>query len=521
MIVSLITREYFSGRLAITTDRLGGFRTGNGYTPKSFWENLIKWVGKKNDKGNVNVAIMKNVETFYENFISRIESLNYLELSESEILQNGINNFDVLYFIGLPQFSTSEILPEIIEEYVRNGGGVIIESPDIVGEIEIISLIDSVEVSSIKRPSYEKAFWTQAGTESPIYVKYSNFSSFMVEIKDSDFSNNWDILLSDTKTFALQTTSQELELQDNIDNQDYSFRSFQEFGVGFIVGIKDGTVYLEEGSETSSSSSSSSSSSTIEEENWSFCDNIIANWKLNENNSNSFIWDSSGDFFQIGELKSNGLNVNTEDSSIAGKINNSIYFSETNKNNIVVQPGTKLNFTDGIIDSEFSITTWVKTYDDVGTKYILSKDGVWELFLINNQINFKLIDGANSRSASSLLNIVKEQWSLVSIIYDGLNITIYLNNNNVTGPQIDLGYSTMLNSLSTFYIGSSSSSGWFNGELDNVLILNKQFNQVEIEAIWSAGNGTEDCEGTLTYTSSSSSSSSSSLSSSSSSSSSA
>jgi hypothetical protein len=505
MKVALITREYVNGRIAITTDRLGGFRTGNGFSLSSFWRTLIRWSGQRSDNENVNVAILKSLETSYENFLSRINGVNYTEINEEYILSIGLDEFDAVYFIGLPKGEISSDFPDAIEEYVNNGGGLIIESPDKNGEIEILSAIDSVNVSSIKRPSHDTAFWTQTGIDSDVYVKEYTNSSFMVEIKDSDFSNDWSILLSD-----IETVTEELETQDKILEQDYSSRLFQEFSIGFIVGISEGTVYLEEGDETSSSSSSSSSSSGMEEINWELCDNLVANWKLNENNLNSFIWDSSGDFSQIGNLKSSGIDINTSSNSIDGKINNGIVFSKTDQNNIVVPSGTKLNFTDGINDSYFSNTIWVKPYDDTGTQYLLEKSNVWELYLINKQINFKLVNGINSRSISSSSNLIKDQWNFITITYDGLSIAVYINGENATGVQVDSGYSTMSNTLSELYIGSSSSGDWFNGVLDNVVIFDKSLSSSEIEALWNIGLGTEECSGAITYTSSSSSSSSSS-----------
>ena len=503
MKVALITREYVNGRIAITTDRLGGFRTGNGVSLSSFWRTLIRWSGQRSDNENVNVAILKSLETSYENFLSRINGVNYTEINEEYILSIGLDEFDAVYFIGLPKGEISNDFPDAIEEYVNNGGGLIIESPDKNGEIEILSAIDSVNVSSIKRPSYDTAFWTQTGIDSDVYVKEYTNSSFMVEIKDSDFSNDWSILLSD-----IETVTEELETQDKILEQDYSSRLFQEFSIGFIVGISEGTVYLEEGDETSSSSSSSSSSSGMEEINWELCDNLVANWKLNENNLNSFIWDSSGDFSQIGNLKSSGIDINTSSNSIDGKINKAIAFSKTDQNNIVVPSGTKLNFTDGLSDTSFAISFWINPYTSTGTRRIIVKDGVWDIYLINDQLFVKLINGANYRLAFSSANIIESYWNSVIINYNTSDIDIYINSFYSTISQSDSGYSTMSNDISEVYIGSSSSGDWFNGSLDNVAIFSKFLNSSELEGLWSGGNGTEECSGAITYTSSSSSSSS-------------
>jgi hypothetical protein len=516
MIVSLIINEYLNGRVAITTDRLGGFRTGNGSQPAGFWENLIKWVAQKNKNENVNLCIVKSSNIFHNEFLSKIEDINYQEFNENEIFSINFDDFDLLYFVGLPKIGAPDDLPETIEEYVRNGGGLIVESPDIIGDIEIVSLIDPVSVTSNKRPSYEAAYWTQFGLESEVYYKENTSSSFMVEIRSTDFSENWDIILSN-----VETSVGKVETGAAIASNDYSSRSFQEFGVGFIVGISDGTVLLEEGDHALSSSSSSSSSSTVDEVYWDLCDNILGYWKLNEANTNSFVWDSSGNFSQIGDFRSGGLSSYTVDNSISGKINNALYFSEIGMNNVLIPPGVNLNFKDGLIDSAFSIFLWVKPYDDIGTRYLISKENVWDLFLTNNYINLKLIDGLNTRTVSSSSTVVVNQWNLITVIYDGSLGSIYINNTDVTDSQVDIGYSSMSDLSTSLYIGSSPSGDWFEGGIDNVLILDKPADIVELEGLWNMGIGTENCSDTVKYTSSSSSSSTSNSSSSSSSSSSA
>jgi hypothetical protein len=91
----------------------------------------------------------------------------------------------------------------------------------------------------------------------------------------------------------------------------------------------------------------------------------------------------------------------------------------------------------------------------------------------------------------------------------------------VTDSQVDIGYSSMSDLSTSLYIGSSPSGDWFEGGIDNVLILDKPADIVELEGLWNMGIGTENCSDTVKYTSSSSSSSTSNSSSSSSSSSSA
>jgi len=241
MIVSLITRDYLNGRLAITTDRLGGFRAGNGNKSETFWSNLIIWAGKKEPGETVRVGVVKSEETHYETFLSSLERITYEEINEEYLAKNGSEEFDVLYFISLKKQNTPDILPNVLEEYVRNGGGLIIESPDIEGEIGIISEIDSVSVRSVTRPSYDSAFWSNKGFNSPIYSADNYAASFMVEIREEDFSVDWDILLSD-----VEVTREVFDNEGTVDSYEYSERSFQEFSIGFAIVTKNGAVFLDE-----------------------------------------------------------------------------------------------------------------------------------------------------------------------------------------------------------------------------------------------------------------------------------
>ena len=62
---------------------------------------------------------------------------------------------------------------------------------------------------------------------------------------------------------------------------------------------------------------------------------------------------------------------------------------------------------------------------------------------------------------------------------------------------------------SPFYFSANVSTGFFNGYIDNVLIIDKKINEIEAEVLWNQGRGTDQCSGIYRYTSSSTSSSSS------------
>jgi hypothetical protein len=505
MYISLITKEYVNGRVAITTDRIGGFRTGHGTTPDNFWRSLLKWAGQKTDKENVHVGFIKSTETYYENYVESIDGVTYQEINTEHLTTFGTDEFDVIYFISLPK-EYDDGIPDLLEEYVKEGGGLIFESPDEEGEIELLSSIDSIVVSSTQRPNYDNAYWTTTGFNSELYA--ANFtSSFMVTIGQDSIPSDWSILLSNIETIVIP-----VEDEDVLNQFDYDNKDIVEFGMSFVVGMKDGLVTLNEGDNvlfsTSSSLSSSSSSTELETE-WDFCDNILGYWKLNENNANSFLWDSSGDFSQIATLRANGSAVDTSTLSTTGKVNNAISFSSGALNNATIPSSTKLNFTDGVADTPFSIVFWVYPWSVLGTQVLITKDGVWEIGMSNSDLNVTLINGVNTRIRSSNAPIKNKQWNFVTVTYDGSDIRIYVKNVDVSTTQVDSGYTTMANVSSPIYFGSDSTASWFSGILDNVLIVDKVVNSIEREGMWNMGRGTEDCSAVLKYTSSSDSSSSS------------
>ena len=84
MFVALLTTEYVNGRVAISTDRLGGFRTGHGTTPTTFWRQLLQWSGQKLPNEMVQVGVVKSTETYYENYMDIIDGVTYRQIDTVE-----------------------------------------------------------------------------------------------------------------------------------------------------------------------------------------------------------------------------------------------------------------------------------------------------------------------------------------------------------------------------------------------------------------------------------------------------
>ena len=505
--IALAVRQYGEGRICVSTDRIGGYLTGHGDNPWLFWRRILEWTGQRFPSELINIAVVQSTETYNINVLNSFEQINITEISMHDLLFETFQTYDLIYFVGLPE-EVDQDAHDRIEEFVRLGGGMLIESPDKLGDINILTSIDNVGVSSINKPIETLAFWTEIGKThytytTPVYV------SFMVEIENTAFSSAWSVLMSDVEVQEVQEAPPITIIT--------SGQIGSEFGVSYLCRMKYGIVNIEEdeglGNESSSSSidssSSSSSSSFNDDHAWNFCDNIVAQWKLNDNNSSPVVWDNSGDIQHMGELQDDLGTILTKDRSVPGRINRAIILNGSNEY-IETSSNKTLNFVSGGADTPFSISMWV-FISDISDGYLMRKQGVWQVYLVDGKLNVILENGGNGRfRATELPNLENNKWHHIVITYDGINndgISIYHEGNLKSSIGVDLGYTSMADLDSPLDIGFAGGS-YLNGIVDNFIIVDKVFNQYEISGLFNLGRGTEECYGVEEYDTSSSSSSS-------------
>jgi len=238
--VALASRLYGAGRILIHTDRISSAQTGHSNNPSSFWRSVLEWTSQKQNYDNINVCLIINTQN---ESADKIHSLNPIDVTKkkfSDLAIISLSAYDLIYFVGLPDLVNSNIANRI-EEYVDNGGGIIIETPDRGAEyINILSDIENIYVESAQKPTNNFAYWTNDGINSSFYNK-DIVMSFMTSINLSAFSTEWTILMSSVANITTTTTSTSTE------NPIFDFdkRAESKFSVSFISTMKNGVIIIE------------------------------------------------------------------------------------------------------------------------------------------------------------------------------------------------------------------------------------------------------------------------------------
>ena len=520
--VGLATKQYGEGRICLVSDRISGENTKHGVNSISFWRKLLEWTSQKKAKEIINICLIDN--SYYkpklylnELYQSQVSTKTYLD-----IVAQGLNKYDIVYISGLTSYVSEEVKQEI-EKYVNSGGGLLIENPNIEGVINILELIDSINVSSINPPNQTFAYWTIDGKSH--YSYYSKVKiNFYSQMLDSEFDSSWIILMSSIETEEESTIGSEIESDKSLG---------AEFGISFISSMQKGLVilgeevFIESSSSSSIDSSSSSSSSGVYD--WNFCENIIAYWKMNDNNDSPVLFDETGSLYHIAKLYDGTNTTKTLNKSISGRVNRAISFNGATNYAKTFQ-NASLNISDDIEDKPLSISLWAYPVQNKEA-FLLYKKGAWGLYLKDKKIFFRLYNGASYAEFYTDAIMEINRWNNITIAYNpNLQMVvgevsvgstrigpipsqfcyIYLNGTRYTTYHSNVGaYTYSSNNLSYFFIGNKENSLYFNGLLDNIFIVDKVLNGIEVEMLYNENNGTEDCLGLKLFNSSSSSSSSS------------
>lgn len=199
MYTSLATRQYGEGRLTIVTDRVGGYRTGHGNDISPFWRKILEWTGQRGVNETVRLGIIISDFTDYAKFLSNIKNVSFEVIDLPYVSMFDVSKFDIIYFIGLPESVGNEAHTKL-NEYVVDGGGILVEVPDRGGEyINVLTSFDYIYCTAYQRPIFAKSYWTQSGRLHYSYDDTVNLV-FMTTLESSAFSSAWDILTTETST---------------------------------------------------------------------------------------------------------------------------------------------------------------------------------------------------------------------------------------------------------------------------------------------------------------------------------
>jgi len=534
--VSLAVRDYGAGHICIHTDRVGGVQTGHGENPIDFWRGLVGWTAKKNPNELIKIGLVINTDIHSAENLNNIKPVSVTTIEYSDLSTTTLSNYDCLYFVGLPSVVTTTLAANIAT-YVNNGGGLVIEYPNRGEEdINILSGIESLYCYSAERALDTLSYWTLDGINHPMFYSQAKIT-FMSTLRMLDFSTAWTILMSNIENLVTTTTT------TSVHGYNLIGKASSIIGISYISTMQEGVVTLEDllsstSSESSSSSeysngSSSSSSSSSEMTNWDICDNIIAQWKMNDNVATSVVDVNPNTLTYTGLFKDASGAVNTSTRHVPGKINGALEFDSSQYHYVqTIGVNTELSFTNGTTTNyPFTIAFWIKLTTLPASWYVILNQGItgttgltsvsWSL-MVNDTgaIFFIERDITNTgiyKSRYTNGGALSTGWHFVNIVYDDYPYTrsgtdveavkIYVDtvrkdaNNAVEGS-----YTGFARSNSRLYMSYNSSQA-LNGILDNVIFLDKALSTIEIEALWNKGEGTEACSGIFYNTSSSSSSS--------------
>ncbi len=213
--------------------------------------------------------------------------------------------------------------------------------------------------------------------------------------------------------------------------------------------------------------------------------NVYARYHLNEA-TGATVLDTSGN-------SRNGTPINNP-VSVAGKLNNCLLFDGVNE---YVDCGDIANFerTD-----PFSIEFWFKT--SIGTTQVIcsrinyTTNQGWQLITNNNKIRVYLMGSVTNRIIVETNTAINDgSWHHVIVTYDGSSfangVTIYLDNidtNTIIQDNLSL---TILNTGSCQITGGSGALYPFAGNIDEVVIYDKELTHAEVTYRWNSGNGRE------------------------------
>lgn len=222
--------------------------------------------------------------------------------------------------------------------------------------------------------------------------------------------------------------------------------------------------------------------------------NVYGHWSLNESTGTN-VPDTSGNGYD-------GTTQNMENADwIAGKLNNCLTFDGVDE---------YVSFGDIAIFSrldDFSIEAWVKT-TMAGTGMIVAKQGGagakqgYCFFMASGRLHCILANtvlaGGNRIQVSSTNTVNDGSWHHVVVTYDGSSaasgVNFYIDGSLETPITI---FDNLTGSISTsedFEIGARGSGGYnrFAGDIDEVLVYEKELALSYIEDRYNSGNGLED-----------------------------
>ena len=198
----------------------------------------------------------------------------------------------------------------------------------------------------------------------------------------------------------------------------------------------------------------------------------VAAYSFNEG-SGAAVADSSGN---------NNLGTVTNGSwTTSGKFGNSLVFNGTSSR-VFVTSSASLNLTAGM-----TVMAWVyPTANQTGNRTIIRREtnGYWlysSRLLSNMRPYGGALVGSNSETVSASNALPVNTWSHVAVTYDGSVVTLYVNG---TAVSTNSASGSIVSGTTPLWIGgTSSSTDFFQGRIDEVRVYNRALTTTEIGTI--------------------------------------
>ena len=237
---------------------------------------------------------------------------------------------------------------------------------------------------------------------------------------------------------------------------------------------------------------------------------LISHWKLNDNASSNTVLDAQGS--HNGSL-TGGDNNYTSELHATGKVGTGCFDFDGSDDVVVVTDHNDFTFGNGAADSAFSISAWINM-DDATSFPILTKDAAghreWR-FTVNSddKLTFSCLDDSEGsyigRRYNTAITAQEGSWIHVVATYDATEassgITLYLNGSAVDDTNAQDGaYTAMENTGSHVRIACDAfGDNYANGEIDNVMLFNKELSAAEVTALYNSGSGIEELNTVYPY----------------------
>ena len=156
-----------------------------------------------------------------------------------------------------------------------------------------------------------------------------------------------------------------------------------------------------------------------------------------------------------------------------------------------------LSFGNGVTDSPFSISAWIKPVDNARFRIAFKWGTVLREYYFHTAGGGALQVSINSTASiyigrNGQTTISENVWSHVICTYDGSgnknNVNIYLNGVLDNGSTTSSGtYTAMSNTLQPFEIGRYNGGSYADGSIDEVSVFNTELSQSEVTSIYNSG----------------------------------